>query len=545
MSTILPRWFHAASTYNSTVYFSGGTSRDGSGKMLILDETLALDLTKSWTIDSPAFTQLKAMPVPLSGHSMNLVQGTSQLLVAGGESLSATPPSVLIYRTSKGGSWSVPPLSKNDTASFHRLFHASLTTGKDGSLLQGGYQTTAANGTVVSTLVTLKATNNFQPLSSTPVALAPNAPALARHTMTLTTDGQAVILGGVDSRGIVANLSIAYVLDTQANNGEWKAIPLSGTPPDPRMSFSTVLVNTTTMLVFGGTADFQTAFSTPFYLDLPSWTWSSPDAQGDAPQRWGHTASMAGTSMVIAFGTSSQPDTNSIALLDTITNSWIQRFRPVGMSLPSEGPNGDGGGSGQRTLSVGAVLGIAFVITVAIVGGAFHLLVRRRKRQTRNTLARQNMGDQTPRNAIKRQVADNNRGLFGRAGALLGIEGGVGAGSNRTPASSKRYSDMPMYSNPMTVSSRMAQMGYSPVSLGYPETVVQHGCGQVSVSSYIYPKQACVETEKESQDGQETFIVYHMLTQAQQEALKLNKQPKADPLSPTNKNKSKLYQLDP
>ncbi|KAF9352189.1 hypothetical protein BGX26_009942 [Mortierella sp. AD094] len=469
MSNISPRWFHAAAAVSTTVYFTGGTTHDTSGNSIILDDTLSLDLSQPWTTDNPLLAKLGGMTAPLSGHSMNTVQGTSQLLVAGGESSSPQPPPILIYQTSGGGSWSAPSLSVNDTASFHRLYHASLTTGKDGALLQGGYQATA-NGTVISSLVTLKATNNFKPLSTTPVALAPSAPALARHTMTLTTDGQAVILGGVNSQGVVANLSIAYVLDTQANNGEWRSVQLQGNPPDPRMSFSTVLVNSTTMLVFGGTADFKSAFATPFYLDLPSWSWSSPSAQGDAPNRWGHTATMAGSLMVVAF--------------------------------------------------------------VFIVGGAFHLLIRRRKKRTRNTLARENLSDQTPRSAVKRQ-ASSELGFFGRLGSLLGF--GTKNNSSGSNRSSKRCSEMPMYSNPMAISSRMTQMGYSPVSLGYPETVVQHGCGQVSVSSYIYPNQACVETEKEP-DGQETLVVYHMLTQAQQEALKLSKQPAP--------NKNKLYQLD-
>ncbi|KAG0322818.1 hypothetical protein BGZ99_003130 [Dissophora globulifera] len=471
------------------------------------------------------------MTVPLSGHSMNAVQGTTQILVAGGESSSAQSSPIFIFQTTGSGSWSAPTLSKNDTASFHRLYHASLSTGKDGALLQGGYQTSVANSTVVSTLVSLKASNNFLPLSTSAVALAPSAPALARHTMTLTTDGQAIILGGVDSQGVVANLSIAYILDTQANNGEWRPTPLSGTPPDPRMSFSTVLVNATTMLVFGGTADFKSAFSTPFYLDLPSLTWSSPDMHGDAPERWGHTSTMAGTQMVVAFGTSDQAPTSetNFAVLDTTTNTWIDQYRPVGMLNP------DVPGSSQgRTLSVGAILGIAFVVTAFVVGGAFYLLVRRRKRRTRNTLARENMGDQAARTAIKKQTA--NQGFFARI---------FRSGSSTTSgaAGSKRYSEMPTYSNPAAICSRMTQMGYSPVSLGYPETVVQHGCGQVSVSSYIYPKQACVETERELEDGQETAVVYHMLTQAQQEAIKLSKQP-AVTTTNKNKTKSKLYQLD-
>ncbi|KAI1295091.1 Serine/threonine-protein phosphatase bsl1, partial [Mortierella claussenii] len=196
------------------------------------------------------------------------------------------------------------------------MYHAAISTGKDGVLVQGGYETTTArtiNGTtVVSSLVTFKPTvNNTNPHSppylvpriGAPVSLARNAPAVARHTMTLTPDGRAILLGGINSQGLLANLSQAYVLDTQADAGaaEWKTVTLSGKPPDPRVAFSTVMVNVTTILVYGGTSDFKSAFWATFYLDLPTWTWSSPTAQGVIPRRWGHTATMAGNIMVVAF----------------------------------------------------------------------------------------------------------------------------------------------------------------------------------------------------------------------------------------------------
>lgn len=235
---------------------------------------------------------------------MNKMSGIPQIVVAGGESSAndtSSSSTILIMDTSLiGNSWTALT-NINTNTTFHRLYHASLSTGKDGALLQGGYQTTS-NGTVVSTLVTLNPQQNYAPRSVAPVSLAPHGPDLARHTMTLTTDGQAVILGGINSNGTVANLTVAYVLDTQADRGEWKIVPLHGTPPDPRMSFSAVLVNSTTMLVYGGTPDFKSAYWVVFYLDLPSWTWSSPAAQGKSPRRWGHTATMAGSTMIVAFG---------------------------------------------------------------------------------------------------------------------------------------------------------------------------------------------------------------------------------------------------
>ncbi|CAO3570736.1 unnamed protein product [Mortierella alpina] len=479
---------------------------------------------------------------------MSKVPGTTKLLVAGGESSDnrTSSPILTLETTGTNNLWTVPPrppAAINSTtatapaaaaAPFHRLYHAAITTGKDGALLHGGYQSTVLNGTVVSSLVTLKATFDFAPHSTAPVSLATNPPAVARHTMTLTQTGQAIVLGGIDSQGVLANLTTAYVLDTQASNAQWQRVPLKGKPPDPRMAFSAVMVNATTMVVYGGTPDFQVAFWVVFYLDLPTWTWSTPEVQGTSPRRWGHTATMAGSTMVVAFGLSSKhtPDSEPIALLDTSTNTWITDFVPQGMSLPDD-PDSDEKASTTGSLSTGAALGIAFLVTAILVGGAFYLLVRRRKRRTRNTLARENLAQHAPRAAIGRQAAvSQSSGLFHRATWLFGLGSGSRRGKARggstrekgirpeswrhSADSSSTHSSQP---RTLRIAARLNQMGLSLATLGYPEDVVQHGTGQVPISSYAYPNQACAETEK-ARGGHETLIVFHDLAPAQKEQVK-------------------------
>lgn len=305
-------------------------------------------------------TTLPRLTMPLTGHSMSVVPRLQHLLVAGGESVGnqtleyilLLDPLSVVSGGSEGARWRVPPIPtassipsstttttapvptippkkppppvvpspppSNNLQYLHRSYHAVITTGKDGILLQGGYQTgTAAAGagtgaaavpanrtlsTIVSSLVTLNSPSGFAPQISAPVSVAPNAPSLAQHTMTLTTDGRAIILGGMTPQGILANLTSAHVMDTQSVEAIWKEVPLSGKPPDPRMAFSSVMVNSTTLLLYGGTDDFKSAFWVTFYLDLPTWTWSSPMAQGTIPRRWGHTATMVGKTMVVMFG---------------------------------------------------------------------------------------------------------------------------------------------------------------------------------------------------------------------------------------------------
>ncbi|KAF9574916.1 hypothetical protein EC968_004916 [Mortierella alpina] len=519
-----------------------GTTQDENDLTSLLDETLALDLSIPWSIDSPAFTTLPRLPAPLSGHSMSKVPGTSKLLVAGGESSDNRTSSPILTLDTAGTAqlWTAPPRppaaltkSTNSTiAPFRRLYHAAITTGKDGALLHGGYQSTVVNGTVVSSLVTLKATSDFAPHSTAPVSLATNAPAVARHTMTLTHTGQAIVLGGIHSGGVLANLTTAYVLDTQATHAQWQSIPLKGKPPDPRMAFSAVLVNATTLLVYGGTPDFKAAYWVVFYLDLSTWTWSTPPVQGTSPRRWGHTATMAGSTMVVAFGLSSKhtPDSVPVALLDTTTNTWITDFVPQSMSSPDPSDS-DEAASTHESLSTGAALGIAFLVTAILVVGAFCLLVRRKKRRTRNTLARENLAQHAPRAALGRQTAaSQSSGLFHRVAAVLLGSGsskrGKGGGSSSSSREkgirpdSWRHSDGSTHSQARTmITARLNQMGLSLATLGYPEDVVQQGTGQVPLSSYAYPNQACAETEK-TRGGHETLIVFHDLAPAQKEYVK-------------------------
>ncbi|KAF9171470.1 hypothetical protein BGX20_007542 [Mortierella sp. AD010] len=531
---------------NNTLYITGGTTGSIPGNTTsVLNETLAIDLSQPWSIENPLFTTLAPMKLPLTGHTMNKVPGTTQLLVAGGESTKdLTTSPVLVYQTTANNpSWSTLQLphtnnsTSNATVPFHRLYHASTTTGKNGILLHGGYLTTVANNTVVSSLVTLKPkakSNVIEPQTSEPVSLALNPPALARHTMTLTSDGRAIILGGINSQGVLSNLTDAYVMDTQASNVVWTKIPLQGRPPDPRVEFTSVMVNATTLLVYGGTSNYKSAFWVTFYLDLPTWTWSSPTSHGIIPRRWGHTATMVGNIMVVAFGLTSHqtPDSTTVVLLDTTTNTWISNFTPARAAFNPSNPdnnnnNGDGDDHNGGHISTGAVLGIAFVVTAFIVGGIFYLLVRRKKRRTRNTIARENLGEAATSNhqSSRGGIISKVMSIFGLMPTSDGSKRSRSRSKRRKSSDSKRYSDFSLNSNfqhrPASIMEQMAKLGHpTPAHLGYPDLVVLYGVGATPASKYNYPNQACAHTEK-SPDGHETQIVFHDFTPGQKEAVRL------------------------
>ncbi|KAF9163766.1 hypothetical protein DFQ26_002141 [Actinomortierella ambigua] len=568
-----PRWYHASVLLDRKVYFTGGKTADNS----LLAEALVLDTTQPWPISEPPLASIASLPQPLAGHSMTRVgeiEGT--LLVAGGESTVKDPngSSILMYKSS-ADTWEVPPgLTKNDTLLFRKAYHGVVVTGKDGALFHGGYENLTPplvslnplNNTVVNSLFSIKPFNNqFKLSNAAAVSKAPLSPSLARHTITLTKDGHAIILGGINPQGHAANMTSAYIMHAIADAPAWQVQPIKGTAPLPRFDFSTVLINSTTLLVYGGTRDYMTPVDTAtHYLDIPSWTWSSPEIKGTPPSqgRWGHSATLILNGIVvIGFGNSDEgPPDEPIVVLDTQSNTWLTDFTPpAGPINPGGGGGGSsggnsGGGSGDsgdptdtsKRLPFGAVLAIAFVVTVAVVAGGFYLLVRRKKRRTRNTLAREGQGGQAPRQALRHQgsfasetsLSKSLRGLFSLAGAT-GSGRSKRAGGNGSGRSTGRDSHhrMSMQTNPMMIQARLTQRGHSPAKLGYPESVIEQGTGMVQVSAYIYPNQACVETEKDVDDGQETAIVYHALTQAQKDAIKLTTQ--------QNQKDELVYELPP
>ncbi|KAF9579207.1 hypothetical protein BGW38_004622 [Lunasporangiospora selenospora] len=495
----------------------------------------------------------------------------SRLVIVGGESsVVSARPSVLLSATTNGNqsatasvivaAWTaVSPAANSSTTPLHRLYHASYATAKDGIVLHGGYKSSVADGIVVSSVDTLQLSKTpssewqtLLPLSI--LSNAPNAPALARHTLTLTPGGQAIILGGINSQKVLANLSTAYVLDTQASSPRWEAVPLKGQAPEPRMAFSTVMVNSTTMLLYGGTTDFKSSNWVTFYLDIPTWTWTSPSPIGlqPPPRRWGHTATMSGNIMIVAFGASSQqkPDSVNILLLDTSTNTWITQYTPPGSSNKGnngsnstnennmDGNDGKSSSSNKGNLSLGAVLGIALVITAFIVIGAFYLFVKRKKKRTRNTIAREEHANMTARSALqsrrlREQATFEERGpVVGTFGKLMSVV--LGRKSSTTSSSrdqensggydhEKRHSETLAYVHPASVVARMEQRGVPPNSIGYPEEVVEHGCGDVPVSKYAYPNQPCAESTP-TRDGNRAQVIFHAHTEGQKEAARIERQ---------------------
>lgn len=208
----------------------------------------------------------------------------------------------------------------------------------------------------------------------------------------------------------------------------------------------------------------------------------------------------------------------------------------------------DGGKKGG--LSLVAVLGIGFVFTAGLVIGVFCLLVRRKKRRTRNTLARENMGHHVPRDAIRKQQqggASPTWGVLGRVATRLGFGSSSGTGGGGYRPESRRLSAISPQEHPMSIAAHMTQLGYSPSSLGYPEMVVEHGIGMVPVSSYVYPNQPLTDSgsltrpapaatvrmsgqgrsmfaraRRDEEDGYGALVVYHELSPAQKGALSLS-----------------------
>mmetsp|Transcript_12924 Transcript_12924/g.21141 ORF Transcript_12924/g.21141 Transcript_12924/m.21141 type:complete len:513 (+) Transcript_12924:47-1585(+) len=101
---------------------------------------------------------------------------------------------------------------------------------------------------------------------------------------------------------------------------------ITGTPPAERWGHSATL-HGTKLLIFGGETlgDSQSDNAVGIHaLDFDTLQWSKPDnITGKAPtERWGHTATLWGTKIVIFGGFDGTADYNDICILDTETWTW-------------------------------------------------------------------------------------------------------------------------------------------------------------------------------------------------------------------------------
>ncbi|CAB4496170.1 unnamed protein product [Rhizophagus irregularis] len=328
-TNISPRWGHTATLVGTRIYFIGGRTLGN----VLATEFLSLDVSKSFTSLQPEWFSFDTVGVPKAlGHTA--VKGgpnNDQIIIFGGsvdDPVTALTSSLYVYDTVNDEFTNL----KLPNGPNRRYDHSAVTSPSGKMLIYGGYVdqwTGSPKALMTSELwelntINLNTWNGFPSIS--------NSPGLRRSHTASIIENKMYILGGVVSNTPLG-MNVIYVFNLL--NNVWEVNTATGDVPLPRREFSSVVANEK-IIIYGGTdVSRSELYGDVAILDTNTWTWSKQETTNSPPNRSGHTATLVGANMIVAFGsTDSSTIDSSIYILNIINWSWDTQYVP--MELPSD-----------------------------------------------------------------------------------------------------------------------------------------------------------------------------------------------------------------
>ncbi|KAF0436918.1 galactose oxidase [Gigaspora margarita] len=362
-----PRSGHLSAFINNKLYFiSGSTTLD---RTVISNDFFYIDCSMSFnsSIDSIPYT------------SLSYLNGIPSIDVAGSSVVGPYNDIILTFGGSSGGSYDYQLIYTFDTKN---STWNSLTTYGILPPIRKGVRPVFSYGR----LYAFSGFNNFKgayynsldildtKFNWSNITLSNAPPGRDGYVSALLSDGNILYLGGYVSERTV-DLDIVYLYDT--NNNLWKNMSTSGTTPESRGYFTSVLsLKKNRLIIYGGESNRgynHAAFPTLAVLDLSSnpFTWISQEVSGSfiPPHLLLHTANVVHNYMILAYGFNYQTSllSNDIYLLDISNDSeykWVKEFKLNQNLNPNQTQS-----HSSLTMSLGVFIGsiIAAVVSTAIL----------------------------------------------------------------------------------------------------------------------------------------------------------------------------------
>ncbi|KAF8941719.1 hypothetical protein BGZ47_007262 [Haplosporangium gracile] len=356
--------------YNEQLYLQGGIAQAG-----VSNQFNALDLTKSWSVASPGWTMLgggnweshHTMVAVKPEHAAGLGGGAQgYLLTIGGNPASS------------GGFWSAYDIQAGTWANLTIPApyvglegQAAVSDPSTGQVyIVGGYYTDAAtNATAANRLTVYDPTNNSVIMQQA----ATDKTNLTGAAIVWSTKRNTILLFGgsrATSASAVSGLQLGSIDEYDPVSKTWKTMTTTGNIPTRALDACAAASDDGSKIVlFGGSLDANTFFSTVYTLDVVSGVWSQGEA---APEYRARMACGFHTGQFIVFGGSRGTNQmtsmhNNLPIIYNVNaNAWSSDFDP----------NGPTGSRGMGAIIGGAVGGVVVLIICAVGGFCF---VKRRR----------------------------------------------------------------------------------------------------------------------------------------------------------------------
>ncbi|PKY51863.1 hypothetical protein RhiirA4_546801 [Rhizophagus irregularis] len=357
--TLVGRSGHTASYMDNKIYFLGGKTVKhlvGTNDFFYLDVSIPFDLDSTLPIFD---LSNDARYIDIHSHGISTICGPNKdmiFLIFGISEESFTYNFII-----NDQEWDLRSQEPN-------VRWSSVVCNKNGSYIYvyGSNDVNKYKMTIIDT------THGFTVSSDLNI---PNSLA----TAILLQDGRIAYIGKrIDDLWV--NFRNIYIYNT--NDGTWRNMSTSGIEPSPRYFHTTVLTQDGLIIIYGGVNNIGPVPDQISVLDtkVDPFTWSIPNidyAPSSAPFS-GHTATLVGNYMIIAFGYYRTATTKSTVLSDQIhmidvseknNYKWVKNFTPL--AYPTKSP-----GAAHAAIIGGTTGGIATVIIIISVS---YLLYRRKR----------------------------------------------------------------------------------------------------------------------------------------------------------------------
>ncbi|KAF9148203.1 hypothetical protein BG015_010074 [Linnemannia schmuckeri] len=359
--------------YNDHLYLQGGIAQAG-----LSNQFNALDLTKAWSVTSPTWAMLgggnwvshHTMVAVKPEHAAGLGDGAQGYLLAIGGNPASSGGFWSAYDI-QAGTWANLTLSAPYIGLEGQAAVSDPSTGQV-YIIGGYYNDAATNATVTNRLTVYDPTSNSVVMQQA----ATDKTNLTGAAVVWSTKRNTILLFGgsrATSASTVSGLQLANIDEYDPASKIWKTMTTTGNIPTRALDACAAASDDGSKIVlFGGSLDANTFFSTVYTLDVASGVWSQGEA---APEYRARMACGFHAGQFIVFGGSrgtnqmTSMHNNLPIVYDVIANAWSSNFDP-------NGPTG-GSGKGSMGAIIGGAVGGVVVLVICAVGG-FCFVKRRR-----------------------------------------------------------------------------------------------------------------------------------------------------------------------
>ncbi|KAF9088438.1 hypothetical protein BGX23_007375 [Mortierella sp. AD031] len=366
--------------YNNQLYLQGGITQAG-----VSNQLNALDLTTPWSTASPSWKMLAGgnwvshhtMVAVKPEHAAGIGSGAEGYLLA----IGGNPMSVNGFWTAydiQAGTWTnLTAMAPYIGLEGHSAV-ADPTTGQ--VYIVGGYYNNAAtNSSVANRLTIYDPTTNsvvFQQAATDKNNLTGVVAVWSTKRNTILTFGGSRALSG----SVVSGLPLVNLDEYDPASKIWKTMSTTGNIPTRVLDACAAASDDgSKIILFGGSLDANTFFSTIYILDVVTGVWTQGESASEFRARMG--CGYHAGQFIVYGGSRGTSQTTSMhnnlpIIYNPDANSWSTNFDPKG---PAGGGGGGGGESGKKNLGpiIGAVAG-GLVFLMICAAGWFCFNKRRR-----------------------------------------------------------------------------------------------------------------------------------------------------------------------